>query len=188
MPPPSREAGREAIELDGEQCFLAGIHEIAKRIDSDRQGTVQNAISTECPLIAIIRGVTPDEAEAIGEAIYRRRHPDHRGAAELARPAEEHRAAGREASATARWSAPARCSMAERCRRTCSERAGGIIVSPNTNPEVIARDGQRAGLVSCPGYFTPSEAFAAIARRRDRAQAVSGRRRFARGPQGAAAP
>ena len=26
------EAGRSAIELDGEQCFLAGIHEIAKRI------------------------------------------------------------------------------------------------------------------------------------------------------------
>jgi 2-dehydro-3-deoxygalactonokinase len=25
-------AGREALELDGEQCFLAGIHEIAKRI------------------------------------------------------------------------------------------------------------------------------------------------------------
>jgi len=27
-----KEAKREAIELDGEQCFLAGIHEIAKRI------------------------------------------------------------------------------------------------------------------------------------------------------------
>ena len=27
-----REAGREAVELDGERCFLAGIHEIAKRI------------------------------------------------------------------------------------------------------------------------------------------------------------
>jgi 2-dehydro-3-deoxygalactonokinase len=26
------EANREAVELDGEQCFLAGIHEIAKRI------------------------------------------------------------------------------------------------------------------------------------------------------------
>ena len=26
------QAGREAIELDGERCFLAGIHEIAKRI------------------------------------------------------------------------------------------------------------------------------------------------------------
>jgi 2-dehydro-3-deoxygalactonokinase len=28
------EHGREAVELDGEQCFLAGIHEIAKRIDN----------------------------------------------------------------------------------------------------------------------------------------------------------
>jgi 2-dehydro-3-deoxygalactonokinase len=27
------EAKRDAVELDGEQCFLAGIHEIAKRID-----------------------------------------------------------------------------------------------------------------------------------------------------------
>jgi 2-dehydro-3-deoxygalactonokinase len=27
------EAGRTAIEIDGERCFLAGIHEIAKRID-----------------------------------------------------------------------------------------------------------------------------------------------------------
>jgi 2-dehydro-3-deoxygalactonokinase len=26
------EAGREAVELDGEDCFLAGIQEIAKRI------------------------------------------------------------------------------------------------------------------------------------------------------------
>ena len=27
------QAGRPAIEIDGEECFLAGIHEIAKRID-----------------------------------------------------------------------------------------------------------------------------------------------------------
>jgi 2-dehydro-3-deoxygalactonokinase len=27
-------AGRQARELDGEQCFLAGIQEIAKRMDS----------------------------------------------------------------------------------------------------------------------------------------------------------
>ena len=31
-----KEANREAIELDGERCFLAGIHEIAKRIESER--------------------------------------------------------------------------------------------------------------------------------------------------------
>ena len=28
------EASRDAVELDGEQCFLAGIHEIAKRIEA----------------------------------------------------------------------------------------------------------------------------------------------------------
>jgi 2-dehydro-3-deoxyphosphogalactonate aldolase len=42
------------------------------------------------------------------------------------------------------------------------EAAGGrLIVSPNTNTVVIAA-AAAAGLVSCPGYFTPSEAFAAI--------------------------
>ncbi|HEV8407344.1 MAG TPA: 2-dehydro-3-deoxy-6-phosphogalactonate aldolase, partial [Sphingomicrobium sp.] len=40
--------------------------------------------------------------------------------------------------------------------------AGGrILVSPDTNIEVIAATAD-AGLVSSPGYFTPSEAFAAI--------------------------
>ena len=40
--------------------------------------------------------------------------------------------------------------------------AGGrLIVSPNTNVEVIAA-AAGAGLVSSPGFFTPSEAFAAI--------------------------
>ena len=45
--------------------------------------------------------------------------------------------------------------------------AGGrIIVSPDTNVEVIAA-AAKAGLVSSPGYFTPSEAFAALRRRSD---------------------
>ena len=40
--------------------------------------------------------------------------------------------------------------------------AGGrIIVSPDTNTEVIAASAE-AGLISSPSYFTPSEAFAAI--------------------------
>jgi 2-dehydro-3-deoxyphosphogalactonate aldolase len=40
--------------------------------------------------------------------------------------------------------------------------AGGrLIVSPNTNADVI-RATARAGLVSCPGYFTPTEAFTAL--------------------------
>jgi 2-dehydro-3-deoxyphosphogalactonate aldolase len=40
--------------------------------------------------------------------------------------------------------------------------AGGrLIVSPDCNPEVIAA-AAAAGMVSTPGYLTPSEAFAAI--------------------------
>jgi 2-dehydro-3-deoxyphosphogalactonate aldolase len=40
--------------------------------------------------------------------------------------------------------------------------AGGrLVVSPSTNVEVIAVSVD-AGLISCPGYFTPSEAFAAL--------------------------
>src|SRR3546814_14279062 len=40
--------------------------------------------------------------------------------------------------------------------------AGGrMVVSPNTNPQVI-RATVAADMASLPGYFTPSEAFAAI--------------------------
>jgi 2-dehydro-3-deoxyphosphogalactonate aldolase len=38
---------------------------------------------------------------------------------------------------------------------------GGLIVSPNVNPAVIAHTAQ-LGLVSLPGYATPTEAFAAL--------------------------
>jgi 2-dehydro-3-deoxyphosphogalactonate aldolase len=41
--------------------------------------------------------------------------------------------------------------------------AGGkLMVTPNTNPDVIARGVQR-GLTVMPGFYTPSEGFAAIA-------------------------
>jgi 2-dehydro-3-deoxyphosphogalactonate aldolase len=40
--------------------------------------------------------------------------------------------------------------------------AGGqLVVSPNANVEVIAASAA-AGMVSCPGVFTPTEAFAAL--------------------------
>jgi len=39
---------------------------------------------------------------------------------------------------------------------------GAMIVSPNTDIAVLAESARR-GMVSLPGYFTPSEAFAALA-------------------------
>ena len=112
-----------------------------------------------CPLVAIIRGVTPDEAEAIGEAIHEagiriievplnspdplqsierlaKRFGDEMlvGAGTVLEPGDVGRV----------WDA-----------------GGRIIVSPETNIEVIAATAA-IDLVSSPGYFTPSEAFAAI--------------------------
>jgi 2-dehydro-3-deoxyphosphogalactonate aldolase len=45
--------------------------------------------------------------------------------------------------------------------RRVRQASGRLIISPNTNSDVIAGT-VAEGMVSCPGYFTPSEAFAAI--------------------------
>ena len=79
----------------------------------------------------------------------RRWHSNHRGAAEFARSAQEHRKAGATASATGRWSAPAPCSSPG---QVADVRAAGgrLIVSPNTNLDVIARDRRPQGWCRCP--------------------------------------
>jgi 2-dehydro-3-deoxyphosphogalactonate aldolase len=113
----------------------------------------------ECPLIAIIRGVTPDEAEAIGGAVQEAgiriievplNSPDPLGSIErLSRKfGDEMLVGGGTVLAAAQV-------------RQVSDAGGQLIVSPNSNPDVIGATAG-AGLVSCPGYFTPSEAFAAL--------------------------
>jgi 2-dehydro-3-deoxyphosphogalactonate aldolase len=119
-----------------------------------------NVYLEQCPLIGIIRGVTPQEAEAIGEAIVEAgiriievplNSPDPLRSIGLLSAKVGDRALVGAGTVL----------MAE---EVPSVRAagGGIIVSPNTNPEVIAATVSE-GLISCPGYFTPSEAFTAIA-------------------------
>ncbi len=113
----------------------------------------------QCPLVAIIRSVRPDEAEAIGRALYEGgiriievplNSPDPMasiraiadslgdnalvGAGTVLDPSDVHRVA---------------------------EAGGQIIVAPNANLDVI-RATVDAGLISSPGFFTPSEAFAAL--------------------------
>jgi 2-dehydro-3-deoxyphosphogalactonate aldolase len=113
----------------------------------------------ECPLIAIIRGVTPDEAEAIGDAIYEGgiriievplNSPNPLKSIELlAKRLGERALVGAGTVLRADQVAQVR------------DVGGRIIVSPDTNVDVISA-AAGAGLVSSPGYFTPSEAFAAI--------------------------
>ena len=113
----------------------------------------------ECPLIGIIRGVTPEEAEAIGEAIYEggiriievpMNSPDPLRSIELiARRLRERALVG------------AGTVLDPKQVEQVKAAGGGIIVSPDTNIDVVAA-AAAAGLVSSHGYFTPSEAFAAI--------------------------
>ena len=113
-----------------------------------------------CPLVAIIRGVTPDEAEAIGAAIF---------AAgiriiEVPLNSPDPLASIRKLSASLgdRALVGAGTVLDPAQVAEVKDAGGRLIVSPSTDPAVI-RAAVAAGLVSCPGYFTPSEAFNAIA-------------------------
>nr|NUR38274.1 2-dehydro-3-deoxy-6-phosphogalactonate aldolase [Sphingomonas sp.] len=113
----------------------------------------------ECPLIAIIRGVRPDEAEAIGEAIY------EGGIRIVEVPLNSPEPLDSIERLTKRFGdrmlVGAGTVLAPEDVGRVRDAGGRIIVSPDTNAEVI-RATAEAGLVSSPGYFTPSEAFTAI--------------------------
>jgi len=112
-----------------------------------------------CPLVAILRGVKPDEVVAIGEALVDAgigiievplNSPDPLvSIAALARRFGDSALIGAGTVLTV-----------EQVGQVA--RAGGrIIVSPSTDYDVIAATAAE-GLVSAPGYFTPSEAFLAL--------------------------
>ena len=118
-----------------------------------------NAYLEQCPLIAIIRGVTPDEAEAIGEAIF------EAGIRIIEVPLNSPEPLRSIERLSARLGDRALIGagtvvMAEEVPNVRAA-GGAIIVSPNTDQDVIAATVSE-GLISCPGYFTPSEAFAAL--------------------------
>lgn len=112
------------------------------------------------PLIAILRGLTPAEAPAIGDALV------DAGITTLEVPLNSpdpldsiailaERLAGR-----AIVGAGTVLSVAD--VDAVADAGGQIIVSPNCNVDVIAQTKAR-GLASWPGIFTPTEAFAALA-------------------------
>jgi 2-dehydro-3-deoxyphosphogalactonate aldolase len=113
----------------------------------------------ECPLIAIIRGITPADAADIGKAILEAgiriievplNSPD---------PLDSIRILSDRFGDVALIGAGTVLTVEQVAQ---VQAAGGqLVVSPNTDVDVI-RATVAAGLVSCPGYFTPSEGFSAL--------------------------
>ena len=113
----------------------------------------------QCPLVAIIRGVTPDQAEAIGDALM---EAGIRIVEVPLNSPEPLRSIERLASRLGDEALVGAGTVLSTEDVTSVRDAGGrLVVSPNTNLEVI-RSTVNAGMVSSPGFFTPSEAFAAI--------------------------
>ena len=113
----------------------------------------------ECPLVAIIRGVRPEEAEAIGTAIYEAGIRIIEVPLNSVDPFKSIAALAKSLGDKALIGAGTVLNVddVERVR----DAGGEIIVSPNTFEPVIEASAQ-SGMISLPGFFTPSEAFAAL--------------------------
>ena len=114
----------------------------------------------ECPLVAIIRGVTPKDAEATAGAIFEGgiriievplNSPQPFDSIEIIAKAFGDRALVGAGTVL-------NTDDVQRVQAV----GGRLIVAPNMNEDVI-RATVDAGMVSSPGVFTPTEAFAAIA-------------------------
>ena len=114
---------------------------------------------SQCPLVGIIRGVTPAEAPGIAQALFDGgiriievplNSPD---------PFDSIGAIAKLFGDEALVGAGTVIDLqhVERVK----EAGGRLIVSPNTNPRVISA-AVATGLASLPGFFTPTEAFNAL--------------------------
>lgn len=118
-----------------------------------------NRYIAECPLVAIIRGVTPGDAEAIGRAIFQAGIRIIEVPLNSPEPLESIRILAAALGGEALIGAGTVLTLEDVHQ---VQKAGGeLVVSPNANPELISAT-VAAGMASCPGYFTPSEAFAAL--------------------------
>lgn len=112
------------------------------------------------PLVAILRGLTPDEAVEVGETLVAAgflclevpmNSPSPLDSIRRLRHALGDRAI-----------VGAGTVLTPEAVRDVADAGGQIIISPNADAAVIG-ESKAAGLISFPAFYTPSEAFSAIA-------------------------
>jgi len=112
------------------------------------------------PLIAILRGLTPEEAPAVGDALVEAGFRVLEVPLNSPRPLDSIRIlAGR---FEGRALVGAGTVLTPQAARDTVEAGGRLIISPNADAAVIAET-RRLQALSLPGVFTPTEAFAALA-------------------------
>lgn len=111
------------------------------------------------PLIAILRGVRPDEVEAIGEELVAAGFTILEVPLNSPEPLESIARLSR--SLAGRAVVGAGTVLRVEDVEAVVQAGGTLIISPNANPRVIAAAAER-GLVALPGIATPTEAFAAL--------------------------
>jgi 2-dehydro-3-deoxyphosphogalactonate aldolase len=118
-----------------------------------------DAAFAKCPLIAILRGVRPDEVEDVGEALV------EAGFTLIEVPMNSPDPLDSVARLATRFAGRAIIGAGTVLREdqvaAVAAAGGTMIISPNANLRVIAASAA-AGLVSLPGIATPSEAFGAL--------------------------
>lgn len=119
---------------------------------------------TDRNLIAILRGLTPDEALPVGEALLAAGITKIEVPLNSPRPLESIATLAGHLGKHAVIGAGTVTAPDE--VREVKDAGGRLIVSPNLDPEVIAET-RALGLLSYPGVLTPSECFAAIKARAD---------------------
>lgn len=119
-----------------------------------------NSTLRQTGLIAILRGIRPEEAEAVGSALYQQ------GIRIIEVPLNSPQPL--KSIACLRRTLPLDCWVGAGTVMTIAQlydvkQSGGqLIISPHTDTALI-QETKRAGLYSLPGAATPSEAFSALA-------------------------
>jgi 2-dehydro-3-deoxyphosphogalactonate aldolase len=113
-----------------------------------------------CPLVAILRGVRPDEVEAIGAVLVECGFTIIEVPLNSPEPiASIHRLAERFGE---RALIGAGTVTEQRQIADIAGAGGRLVVMPHGDPVIIRRT-KAAGLIALPGFATPTEAFAALA-------------------------
>ena len=120
---------------------------------------LDNAIS-ECPLIAILRGITPAECEAVGTALVETGFRIIEVPLNSPEPLDSIRILADRFGAAALIGAGTVLSPA--AVDDVAGAGGRLIVMPHSDPAVITA-AKSQGLACLPGVATPTEAFAALA-------------------------